>query len=123
MSSSRLATLDGVSKRYLLGQGRGAGGVLLDLLGRRNARRDIWALRDVSFELRRGEAVGLVGRNGAGKTTALRLLAGISRPSRGWVTTADRRDHALALGGRTRPRDLFVCGGGGWRAWCRACCW
>ena len=71
MSSEALADVDGVSKRYLLGQGRGARGVLLDLLGRRDPRRDIWALRDLSFRLERGQALGLVGRNGAGKTTAL----------------------------------------------------
>ena len=79
MSSSPLAVLDHVSKRYLLGQRRGARGVLLDVLGRRDARRDLWALSDLSLQVERGEALGLVGRNGAGKTTTLRLLAGISR--------------------------------------------
>ena len=67
---------DGVGKRYLLGQGRGARGVLLDLLGRRDARQDLWAVRDLACSCERGESLGLVGRNGAGKTTTLRLLAG-----------------------------------------------
>jgi ABC-type polysaccharide/polyol phosphate transport system ATPase subunit len=103
MSSSSLASLEDVSKRYLLGQGRGAGGVLLDVLGRRDPRRDVWALRDLSFDVQRGEAVGLVGRNGAGKTTALRLLAGISRPTQGKVRTSGRVASLLNVGAGFHP--------------------
>src|SRR4051812_23442177 len=77
MSSEILVELDRVGKRYLLGQGRGARGVVLDVLGRRDTRKDLWAVRDFSLSLRRGESLGLVGRNGSGKTTTLRLLAGI----------------------------------------------
>jgi len=98
MSSSPLVELDHVGKRYLLGQGRGVRGVLLDLLGRRDARQDLWALQDVSFSLERGEAFGLVGRNGAGKTTTLRLLAGITRPTRGRVQTQGRVASLLNVG-------------------------
>jgi ABC-type polysaccharide/polyol phosphate transport system ATPase subunit len=101
--SSALAQLDCVSKRYLLGQGRGARGVLLELLGRRDPRRDVWALRDVSFELERGEVLGLVGRNGAGKTTTLRLMAGISRPTRGGVITRGRVASLLNVGAGFHP--------------------
>ncbi|MBV9581111.1 MAG: ABC transporter ATP-binding protein [Chloroflexi bacterium] len=103
MSSSPLVDLDMVGKRYLLGQGRGARGVLLDLVGRRDARRDLWALRDVSLHIERGEAVGLVGRNGAGKTTTLRLLAGISRPTLGTVKTHGRVASLLNVGAGFHP--------------------
>jgi ABC-type polysaccharide/polyol phosphate transport system ATPase subunit len=103
MSSSDLASLDGVSKRYLLGQGRGARGVLLDLVGRRDPRRDVWALRELSFGLNRGEALGLIGRNGAGKTTTLRLLAGISRPTLGHVSTRGRVASLLNVGAGFHP--------------------
>lgn len=103
MSSSALAALDGVHKRYLLGQGRGARGVLLDLLGRRDRRQDLWALRDVSLAVERGEALGIVGRNGAGKTTSLRLLAGITRPTRGQVRTAGRVASLLNVGAGFHP--------------------
>ena len=103
MSSESLAQLECVSKRYLLGQGRGARGVMLDLLGRRDARKDLWALREVSLRVRRGEALGLVGRNGAGKTTTLRLLAGISRPTRGQVNTFGRVASLLNVGAGFHP--------------------
>jgi ABC-type polysaccharide/polyol phosphate transport system ATPase subunit len=95
--------LDAVSKRYMLGQGRGARGVLLDMLGRRSARSDLWALRNLSFAVERGDALGLVGRNGAGKTTTLRLLAGISRPTRGRVATQGRVASLLNVGAGFHP--------------------
>jgi ABC-type polysaccharide/polyol phosphate transport system ATPase subunit len=103
MSSDVLVALDNVGKRYLMGQGRGARGVLLDLLGRRDSREDRWALRDLSLCIRRGETLGLVGRNGAGKTTTLRLVAGITRPSRGLVNTRGRVASLLNVGAGFHP--------------------
>ena len=103
MSSEILVNLDAVGKRYLLGQGRGARGVLLDMLGQRSRRNDIWALRDLSLTLRRGESLGLVGRNGAGKTTTLRLLAGITRQTRGRVQTHGRVASLLNVGAGFHP--------------------
>jgi ABC-type polysaccharide/polyol phosphate transport system ATPase subunit len=103
MSSDVLVDLDKLGKRYLLGQGRGARGVLADLVGRRDTRQDVWAVRDLSLTLRRGESLGLVGRNGAGKTTTLRLLAGITRPTRGRLQTHGRVASLLNVGAGFHP--------------------
>jgi ABC-type polysaccharide/polyol phosphate transport system ATPase subunit len=103
MSSEVLVELEGLGKRYLLGQRRGARGVLADLLGRRDRQKDLWAIQDLSLSLRRGESLGLVGRNGAGKTTTLRLLAGITRPTRGRVRTYGRVASLLNVGAGFHP--------------------
>src|SRR6266566_8474709 len=103
MSSSALVELEDVSKRYLLGQARGVRGVLLDLLGHRDRRADLWALRDLTLSVKRGESVGLVGRNGAGKTTTLRLLAGITRATKGQVRTRGRVASLLNVGAGFHP--------------------
>jgi ABC-type polysaccharide/polyol phosphate transport system ATPase subunit len=56
------------------------------------ARRSepMWALRDVSFEVKEGEALGIVGHNGAGKTTILRILSSITSPTQGEITVRGR---------------------------------
>src|SRR5580765_8175835 len=51
---------------------------------------NMWALRNVSFQVREGEALGIVGHNGAGKTTILKLLSGITAPTCGTITIRGR---------------------------------
>ncbi len=67
------------------------------------ADKTIWALHDLSFEVREGEAVGIVGRNGAGKTTLLKILSRITKPTRGHVAIAGRVGSLLEVGTGFHP--------------------
>ncbi|ELS4493877.1 ABC transporter ATP-binding protein [Klebsiella michiganensis] len=65
--------------------------------------RKYLAIQDVSFTVGKGEAVALIGRNGAGKSTSLGLVAGVIKPTKGSVTTRGRVASMLELGGGFHP--------------------
>ena len=64
---------------------------------------EFWAVDDVSFELRRGECLGLIGRNGAGKTTLLKMLNGLIKPDKGRIEMRGRVGALIALGAGFNP--------------------
>lgn len=79
-----------------------------ELFGRNKAKGDLrpeefWALKDISFELRRGECLGLIGRNGAGKTTLLRMLNNLIKPDTGRVVIRGTVGALIALGAGFNP--------------------
>src|SRR5271167_4878069 len=90
-----------VSKRYLLRSSSRFDNKKLFLTARR--RQAFWALRDVTFAVRRGEALGIVGPNGSGKTTLVKLLSRITAPSEGTITLSGRLSALIELGAGFRP--------------------
>jgi len=99
-------SVSGLSKKYCRSLRRGLWyGVqdiareMLPVLPRAEMRRDeFWAVRDVSFELKRGESLAVLGRNGAGKTTLLKMLAGLLKPDAGEARLRGRAQAVIELG-------------------------
>jgi lipopolysaccharide transport system ATP-binding protein len=77
--------------------------------------KEHWVLHDISFDIKKGERVGIVGRNGAGKTTLLQILCGITKPTHGSFTIQGRVGPILALGAGFDPelsgRENVLIGG------------
>src|SRR3954452_11676180 len=99
---------DSVSKRYVLGENMDAREALTAAARRllhreRTERTVLWFLQDVSFSVGDGEALGIVGRNGAGKSTILKILARITSPTRGVSRTRGRVAALLEVGTGFHP--------------------
>jgi lipopolysaccharide transport system ATP-binding protein len=97
-----LVLVENVSKLYRLY--RRPSDRLWELLPRSRSRHtDFWALRDVSFQIERGETLGIVGPNGSGKSTLLEIVCGILQPTLGRVSTSGRTAALLELGAGFNP--------------------
>jgi ABC-type polysaccharide/polyol phosphate transport system ATPase subunit len=97
-----LVLVQNVSKLYRLY--RRPADRLRELLPRARPRHtDFWALRDIGFELEKGETLGLVGPNGCGKSTLLQIVCGILQPTSGRVVTRGRIAALLELGAGFNP--------------------
>lgn len=87
---------DKVSKRYRIQRddnGKGSSHLIGKIFDRARSH-EFWAVKDVSFEVNRGESLGIIGHNGAGKSTILKLLSNITTPTKGEITI---KGHLAAL--------------------------
>jgi lipopolysaccharide transport system ATP-binding protein len=69
----------------------------------RRPTQDLWAVRNLNFDLHRGESLGIIGRNGSGKSTALKLIARVLRPTEGRIVVRGRVSALLELGAGFHP--------------------
>jgi lipopolysaccharide transport system ATP-binding protein len=111
--------VESLGKRYRIGTGpaepygnlresmmRALGSPLRRLRGMdrdESAASDVWALKDISFEVKHGEAVGIIGRNGAGKSTLLKVLSRITAPTAGRAVVHGRVGSLLEVGTGFHP--------------------
>jgi lipopolysaccharide transport system ATP-binding protein len=108
-----ILSVNGISKRFCRDLKRslmyGMQDIASEILGLRGNKidtlrpKEFWALKDVSFEMRRGEALGLIGKNGSGKSTLLRVIAGLIKPDTGSVEVQGRIAPLIALGAGFNP--------------------
>lgn len=113
--SNVIIKVEGLGKKYVIShQGKEQYTALRDVISRnvkgivgkkrqKSTKEDFWALKNISFEIKEGDAVGIIGRNGAGKSTLLKLLSRITEPSAGRIELTGRIASLLEVGTGFHP--------------------
>jgi len=103
MSSESAITVDNVSKLYRKQNQRTFKELIPALFGGKKVWESFWALKDINFEVKKGETVGIIGPNGSGKSTLLKLIAGVTQPTKGKITVNGRIAPLIELGAGFHP--------------------
>jgi len=112
MSDTTLIVVENLSKKFCRSLKRslwyGVKDLVSELSGSRTAKNELrkgefWAVDNISFELKEGETLGLIGPNGSGKTTLLRILNGLIKPDKGKITVRGQMQALIALGAGFSP--------------------
>jgi lipopolysaccharide transport system ATP-binding protein len=107
MHTDTAISVSHVSKRYTIGAQKDGSlrGTLAGMIGSKSANKqeEFWALNDVSFDIKKGEVIGIIGKNGAGKSTLLKILSQITKPTSGRIEISGRVASLLEVGTGFHP--------------------
>jgi len=103
MSSEVVLKVENIGKRYEIYEAPHHRLFQTLLRGRKQFYKEFWALKDLSFEVKRGECIGIIGRNGCGKSTLLQIIAGTLAPTTGSVEVSGKVAALLELGSGFNP--------------------
>lgn len=112
MNSETLVKVDSISKKFCRSLKQslwyGVQDIFFEIICNENStgqlrQNEFWAIDDISFELHRGECLGIIGPNGAGKSTILKMLSGLIKPDKGKITTKGRVGALIELGAGFNP--------------------
>src|SRR4030066_1167435 len=102
MKDEVVIKFENVSKKYRKGRKLLLKEALLDIF-KPGRTEDFWALKDITFNVKKGETLGIIGPNGSGKSTILKLIAGVTSPTKGRVEVNGKIAPLIELGAGFHP--------------------